>query len=1323
MQFPTYRRSHFDRLCFGLTLVVSAMLCAPVAIAQSGAGIDDAAYVAFGRRDGLPDAPLLSLQPTRDGGLIVGTSDGVRRFTGRSWVAESLPPTVPRREYRAVLDGADSVRYFVHSFGVVLQRGGQWIADVRLADTLAPIYSAVEWRRSDGQRELVVGAASGVYRLIDRARFERLTLPVQMPPLDAMVAVGHVGESDELWIGTRSGGVARLRAGAWTRWEGLTDLRIEHLAAAPAVAGVGDSAKAVVATAGGAFVLMGDRWRRVGPPVHIARVLRVRIGEHYETWLGTLSGELFRVADGGLPQLVDISARTRGSRAQVLAAIDHGTGSPTIYAGFRSGTLLRFRVGVAGRLLLPPAMVGHQVTAMAGVTDEGGVWSWMLGVGAIRLPDLKRFAAADAMLGGGDGRVRVLSVRVRGMPQVLLSVDGRLYLSSPSGWRLVLELPFGEYVHDLITGPAPDGVIRPVIATLRGGYVLNDDGTLAPWTAFPASVRAATVDSFTASPALVALRSDGALLRSKGATFSLVPGGAVPIRATMNAVVSWRFASGECALIVGTSEGLAILRTCGGAASWRVITERSHPGLMGNEISDLAVLPNQRVAVGSSRGLVVMQLGHSFATADTVVTSITDADGLPHPFINAIGPLDAQGRLWVGTPLGAGFVRLAGLRRTPPPPVLLALEIRDGHGAKVFDGRRIPAEASRIDLDVLAATYHREDDTRYRFELDGVTIHATPWTDRPTATQLALPAGKHVVRVRAMGFNGRESEVLERRFTVLPPPWRSPVALVLYAIGLGALFFTVDRLRTRRARQRAADAEANERRLATSEERFRRLFFDGVNPQLLVLDGTIWQANAAADALLGAPGASIVSRQIGVLLPDIGDGLSVGAPATWRRELDAVGPEGARIPLEVGHTRIPLDDATLDHLDLLDLRDRKRLEQERRKLESHLRNTQRLEAVGTLAGGVAHDFNNLLTVIHSNAELAIADVPPSAPASTALQQLLIASNRAREVVRQILTFSRQTPSKHVDIRMVVLLDEMQSLLRSILPSTVALVLDNQAPDAMVYGDATQLQQLLLNLCSNAEHAMRETKGGMLTVSVQWAADADRLEGASTLLLCVSDTGGGMSDEVRTRAFEPFFTTKPVGEGTGLGLSVLHGIVGAHGGTVALHSTLGRGTTVDVRLPAHVIEGLRTPTATPAVSTAVSPVVPPSVGGAKRVLIVDDEVAISRVMAALLRRHGYEVDVAGNGTEAFLRVQQGPGIDFVITDQTMPVLTGTELIEQLRAHGMQMPIILMSGYGAAISEDRMMQLGHVWRLDKPFVIDDLLRVLTQCVAAVPGRVVA
>jgi CheY-like chemotaxis protein len=199
----------------------------------------------------------------------------------------------------------------------------------------------------------------------------------------------------------------------------------------------------------------------------------------------------------------------------------------------------------------------------------------------------------------------------------------------------------------------------------------------------------------------------------------------------------------------------------------------------------------------------------------------------------------------------------------------------------------------------------------------------------------------------------------------------------------------------------------------------------------------------------------------------------------------------------------------------------------------------------------------------------------------------------------------------------------------------------------------------------------------------------------------------MSEAVRARALEPFFTTKPVGEGTGLGLSVLHGIVGAHGGTVTLQSTLGRGTTVEVRLPAHTSHDIDIPVVSSA--TRLS-------SGTTRVLVVDDEVAITRIVQLLLRQHGYDVEIAHTGTGALHRLQHQPDIDILLTDQTMPVMTGTALIEQLRAQGWRLPIILMSGFGVAISDERMAELQPVHRLDKPFAIDELLRVLERCTSS-------
>lgn len=717
----------------------------------------------------------------------------------------------------------------------------------------------------------------------------------------------------------------------------------------------------------------------------------------------------------------------------------------------------------------------------------------------------------------------------------------------------------------------------------------------------------------------------------------------MPLTGTVTAARMLRLRSGECALLVGANTGLALLRTCGGAPTWQLVNDSSVPALRSTEVTDLATLSTDATAVGTAQGVTFPYADSTFRSGIRLAHSVTDADGLPHASVVALGPLDAARRLWVGTTLGLGFINTAEVERPRVPVRTTDLEMRDVRGKPVADGARIPEGSARLDVSVIVPTHHREDETQYRFELDGVPLHPTPWTEQSTMSLVGVAAGAHTLRVLARDFDGRESAALERRFTVERPWWRSPTAGLVYLALAGAGVFGWMRSRTQAARRRALEAEENERRVAVSESRFRRLFEDGTDPQILVLDGSIWQLNAAADTLLTHDGP--------------------------------------------------------------DLRERRRLEAECAELEAQLREAQRLESVGTLAGGVAHDFNNLLTVIHTNAELAAADVPAASAAGESLTQLLVASRRAREVVRQILTFSRRTRTNRSAVRIEALLTDTQSLLRAMIPSTVQVVFRDDAPGAVVEGDTTQLrqlQQLLLNLCSNAEYAMRATNGGTLTVQARWEDHAP----VTAVRLSVTDTGVGIPADVRARMFEPFFTTKPVGEGTGLGLSALHGIVGAHGGTITVTSDLGRGSTFDVVLPAHHADDA---------ASQEPPVMAPAAAATRRILLVDDEPAVMKAVQRTLQRRGYEVETASNGAEALERLRTRQGIDLVITDQTMPVMTGTELFEQLRADGLTMPVILASGFGAAVDRARIDGSGDVWRMDKPFATDELLAMVSRAMA--------
>jgi signal transduction histidine kinase/CheY-like chemotaxis protein len=1309
--------------CLRALFVLFALFVAVVpGIAQTQARpgqIDDAAYVGYGRRDGLPDAAVLGLRLERSGHLVASSSQGIYRFNGRSWEAESLPPMVSRREYRDVLEGPGDERYYVHSFGVVLRRNTAWERADSLESSATPIYSATLWRDANGQSSLIVGARGGVFRWRESVGFERLPLPAGMPAVDAMVdaAPATAGRGDVLWVGTRGGGVARLQDDAWTHWDtndGLGALTIEHIAAAPA----GDRVQAIVATQAGAFVLQDNRWRATGPRQHLARALRVVVNGRGETWLGALSGELYRGIDGQAFTLVELSGRTRGSRAQVLRAINHDRDRVTVYAGFRSGSLLRFQLGGAGRLVVPAEWIGHPVTALARTrgAGESGFWSWMLGVGAVQLPALRTLGSDHVFLEGGDGRVRILPTR-NGRPRLLLSVEWRLFEHVAGAWRRINGLGPGDYIHGLLEMPTPGGVTRPVVVGTGGAWIVGDGDQLTPWEGFPVDIISVNVDTARApnadgSPHLsvLAITRQGVMHRFDGVRWTRPD---VPRRvgqSFVRASTTVRLASGEHVLVLGTGEGLEALCFAGGTRRWKRLDADGLWTVTGREVLDLASLPDGRVAIATGDGLQILDLGSSMNEPERIVSSFTDADGLPHAFVSTIGGVDDQERLWVGTTLGAGVIPLRAMNMERAPPRLLGVDVRDGAGQPIVDGDRLAADEARLDLTVYATSYHRDLDLRYRVELDGVPLHRAPWTDRTTHTQLTLPTGPHVLRVQVMDFEGRRSPILERRFSVLPPPWRSPGAVLSYGVLFSGTWLGILRWRTRSAQRRARDAEDNERRLSISEERFRRLFEDGVNPQLLVLDGVVWKANAAAQQLLGE-GQPLAGTRVELLLP-VADNLPDSAnksPSSgmWRRELVGRTTQGEPLPLDVRRTRIPLDEGTLEHLELQDLRERERLARERRELEAHLRETQRLEAVGTLAGGVAHDFNNLLTVIQSNAELATHEVQqavaPAPAAAEALRQVLVASRRAREVVRQILTFSRKTAPQRSEIHMRTLLDETLTLLHATIPSTITLRVDDRAGEAWVSGDATQLQQVLLNLCANAEYAMRATHGGVLTIALDWAhADSQHDDEPGALVLAVQDTGCGMTDDVRARAFEPFYTTKPVGEGTGLGLSVLHGIVGAHGGDVSVQSVPGGGTTVTVRLPAFrrdaSVKGIQTPIASD------------RAGASRRVLVVDDEPAIAQVLQRTLTRRGFVVETASNGVEALVRLERLPAIDVLVTDHTMPVMTGAELITRLRESGNACPVVLMSGFGAAIDNEHLAPFSDVQRLDKPFATDELVRLI-------------
>lgn len=378
------------------------------------------------------------------------------------------------------------------------------------------------------------------------------------------------------------------------------------------------------------------------------------------------------------------------------------------------------------------------------------------------------------------------------------------------------------------------------------------------------------------------------------------------------------------------------------------------------------------------------------------------------------------------------------------------------------------------------------------------------------------------------------------------------------------------------------------------------------------------------------------------------------------------------------------------------------------RLEKELRQAQKMEAIGTLAGGVAHDFNNILSIIMGFTEMAKMKLPESSPAAENLQRVLDAGSRATELVKQILTFSRWKEQEKKPVQIASFIKETLKLMRPLLPTTIEIRQEFSVPpeQTIVLIDPTEIHQVLMNLCTNAAHAMRDT-GGTLSVRVsELVADTllvSRhldLELGSYICLSVSDTGIGMDEATVERIFDPYFTTKELGVGTGLGLPVVQGIVKGHHGAITVYSEPGKGTTFNVYLPK--IEGGR-------LHAAISrEIFPP---GSERILFLDDEKNMAELGEEMLAPFGYKVTAMTSSPEALETIKKNPeAFDLVITDMTMPAITGKQLALEIKAIRPDLPIILCTGFSELINETKAKESGIDAFLMKPYAAGDLVRTI-------------
>ncbi len=397
-----------------------------------------------------------------------------------------------------------------------------------------------------------------------------------------------------------------------------------------------------------------------------------------------------------------------------------------------------------------------------------------------------------------------------------------------------------------------------------------------------------------------------------------------------------------------------------------------------------------------------------------------------------------------------------------------------------------------------------------------------------------------------------------------------------------------------------------------------------------------------------------------------------------------------------------------------DITDQRRAEEDRRRLEASLLQSQKLEAMGTLAGGVAHDFNNILGAVLGYGELAQNAAPPGSALRRYVDSMMSAGQRAKSLVERILAFSRSGVGPRTAVHVQSVVVEALEILTASLPENIHIVLELHAEDAAVNGDATQIHQVVLNLCTNAVHAMKA--GGTLTVRLDCATlDAARpfmtgtLGPGEYLRLVVSDTGAGIDPALHRRIFDPFFTTKGVGVGTGLGLSLVHGIVTDLGGGVDMTSEVARGTTFTIHMPRH---GSANPAIVEAEQVAY--------GDGAAILLVDDEEMLVLLAEEMLAGLGYEPVGFNSPIEALQAFRSDPErFSAVLSDETMPGMTGSQLTEQIAAIRPDIPIILMSGYAGPTLAARALAAGARDVLAKPLQLRDIAKALASALGKQPA----
>lgn len=530
-----------------------------------------------------------------------------------------------------------------------------------------------------------------------------------------------------------------------------------------------------------------------------------------------------------------------------------------------------------------------------------------------------------------------------------------------------------------------------------------------------------------------------------------------------------------------------------------------------------------------------------------------------------------------------------------------------------------------------------------------------------------------------------------------------------------------------RAEREVRKRQAAEESLKESEEKLRRITASAQDAIIMMDDqGNVSFWNEAAERIFGYSNQEIMGKNLhGILVPlrfsnryqkGFSDFEETGKGPYLDKVTELAGKkkDGTEFPIELSLSGVEIRGKRHAIGIVRDITNRKKIEAEQKEIEKKIQQTQQMEAIGTLAGGIAHDFNNILSSIIGFTELSLDVVEKGSVLEDNLQEVYTAGKRAKDLVNQILTFARQSDEAARPIQVGMIVKEVLKFIRSSIPTTIT-IQENIESESLIMGNETHVHQILMNLCTNAAQAM-EIDGGVLGVGlknvtigrVSPTSDFD-LKPGDYIELTVSDTGAGIPPDVVESIFLPYFTTKSPGEGTGIGLALVHGIVESYDGKIAVTSEVGKGTVFTIHLPiaekrsaCHKYESGDLPS------------------GTEQILFVDDEIPIAKIGGQLLERLGYTVTTRTSSVEALELFRSKPNeFDLVITDMTMPNMTGDKLAIEVLNIRPDIPIILYTGYSKKTSDKAAREIGIKAFAYKPIVMVDLAKMVRKVLDETKG----